>query len=254
MPCNEALRVQAYFDGELDAAAALEVERHLEGCADCAALLADLDATRKLVRTSAAYHRADDRLRKSVLERIGGKDPTGRRSSRWNLADRRFLSGLGSGVGATVLAAAAVFFLAVPPAASPPLTADLVNAHLRSLMSDHLFDVASSDRHTVKPWFAGHTDVSPPAADFSRQGFRLVGGRADYADGHRAAVLVYRHGQHIVNVFAWAADGETLPATATRNGYHLVFWKSGDLAFCAVSDASESELDALMRLIRNTKT
>jgi anti-sigma factor RsiW len=254
MPCHEALQLQAYFDGELDAAAALGVERHLESCADCAALLADLEHARKLVRASAAYHRADDGLRERIVDRIGRERSDRRKSVLWFAPDRRFLSGLGSGAGATALAAAMVFFLAAPPASNAPLTTDLVNAHLRSLMSDHLYDVASSDRHTVKPWFAGHTDVSPPAADFSAQGFRLIGGRADYVDGHRSAVTVYRHGRHIINVFAWAADAEPLPQAATRNGYHVRCWRGSDLVFCAVSDTGQSELQDLTRLIGNTKT
>ena len=231
----------------------METERHLESCAECAALLADLEASRKLLRESAAYHRADNSLRSAVTKRLGGG--TGRAGAvpPRPAGDRRFLSGLASGAGATALAAVLVFFLAAPPAPNP-VTADIVNAHLRSLMSDHLFDVASSDRHTVKPWFAGHTDVSPPATDFARQGFRLIGGRADFVDGHRAAVVVYRHGRHVINVFAWAVDGEKLPDTAMRNGYHLLFWKNADLVFCAVSDTGESELAELMQLIRNTKT
>jgi anti-sigma factor RsiW len=252
MPCNEALQLQAYFDSELDATAALEVERHLESCTVCAALLADLEHAHKLVRESAAYHRADGRLRDKIVDQIGGESSGRRKSVPWFAADRRFLSGLGSGAGGTALAAVIVFFLTAPPASNAPLTTDLVNAHLRSLMADHLYDVASSDRHTVKPWFAGHTDVSPPAADFSAQGFGLVGGRADYVDGHRAAVTVYRHGRHIINVFAWVADAESLPQAATRNGYHIRCWKA-DLVFCAVSDAAPSELQDLARLIGNTK-
>ena len=252
MPCNEALRVQAYFDGELDATAAVAVEQHLESCAECAALYADLDATRKLVRDNAAYHRASDDLRQSITEKLDSEGGQPAKSRRWYAGDDRFLSGLTSGVGATALAATFVFFLAAPPATNL-LVADVTNAHLRSLMSDHLIDVVSSDHHTVKPWFAGHTDVSPPAEDFSKEGFRLVGGRADFVDGHRAAVVVYRHGLHVINVFAWAADGEKLPDAATRNGYHIVFWKSGDLVFCAVSDTGENELTELVRLMRKTK-
>ena len=252
MPCNEALRVQAYFDGELDATAAVAVEQHLASCAECAALYGDLDATRKLVRESAAYHRADDDLRQSITEMLDREGGGSAKSRRGFIGDRRFLSGLTSGVGASVLAAAMVFFLAVPPAPNL-LVADVTNAHLRSLMSDHLIDVASSDHHTVKPWFAGHTDVSPPATNFAKQGFTLVGGRADYVDGHRAAVVVYRHGLHIINVFAWAAGSERLPDAVTRNGYHIVFWESGDLVFCAVSDTGESEMAQLVRLIKETK-
>jgi anti-sigma factor RsiW len=252
MPCNEALRVQAYFDGELDAHAAVAVEQHLESCVECAALYADLEATRKLVRESATYCRADDGLRLSIAERLDREGGQSAKSRRWYSGDRRFFSGLASGVGATALAAALIFFLAAPPPTNL-LVADVTNAHLRSLMSDHLTDVVSSDRHTVKPWFAGHADVSPPAIDFSKQGFRLVGGRADYVDGHRAAVVVYRHGLHVINVFAWAADAEKLPDAVTRNGYHIVFWKNGDLVFCAVSDTGESELTELVRLMKETK-
>jgi anti-sigma factor RsiW len=248
MPCNEDLRLQAYFDGELDASAVLEVERHLQGCTDCAALLTDLEATRQMIRRDAPYYRAPTALREIImagLDREQGVQtpPPGRFGF-----SRRFLSGAASGAGVTALAAMLVFFLAVPR--PDPLTGDLMNAHLRSLMSNHLIDVVSSDRHTVKPWFAGHTDVSPPAADFEKEGYKLIGGRADYVDGHRAAVVVYRHGLHIANVFAWAASAEKLPGEVTQKGYHIVCWNSADLDYCAVSDTGMDELLDLVRLIK----
>jgi anti-sigma factor RsiW len=244
MSCNENLRLQAYFDGELDASAALEIERHLESCAECAALLAELEATRKLLRQEASYHRPDAVLRGDILGKLDREDGVqAPRHRPW-----RFLSGAASGAGATALAAALVFFLYMPQ--SNPLMDDVMNAHLRSLMSDHMIDVVSSDRHTVKPWFAGHTDVSPPAADFTKEGYALVGGRADYVDGHRAAVVVYRHGLHIVNVFAGAAGKEKLPDGITRKGYHIVCWRGADLDYCAVSDTGMDELLDLVRLIK----
>jgi anti-sigma factor RsiW len=245
MSCNEGLRLQAYFDGELDASAALEVERHLQGCADCAALLADLEATRQLIRRDAPYHRAPAGLREGIMASFDREEGVQRPRLSFS---RRFLSGAASGAGATALAAMLVFFLGMPR--PDPLAGDLMNAHLRSLMSDHLIDVVSSDRHTVKPWFAGHTDVSPPAADFEKEGYKLIGGRADYVDGHRAAVVVYRHGLHIVNVFAWAASTEKLPGEVTQKGYHIVCWTSADLDYCAVSDTGMDELLDLVRLIK----
>ena len=145
--------------------------------------------------------------------------------------------------------AGALAFLLMLPSANPVVD-DLTNAHLRSMMSDHLIDVVSSDRHTVKPWFAGHTDVSPPAVDFASDGYKLIGGRADYVDGHRAAVVVYRHGAHVINVFAWTHDDEKLPATASRNGYRFAFWRQGNLSFGAVSDTGPDELLALVDLVR----
>ncbi|HWY60929.1 MAG TPA: zf-HC2 domain-containing protein [Rhizomicrobium sp.] len=248
MSCNEGLRLQAYFDGELDAGGVLEAERHLQNCADCATLLADLEATRKLIRRDAPYHRVDADLRKEIMSSLVPDSGSGAARRSFFGLPGRFLSGAASGAGATALAALAIVFLAVPRA--DPLAGDLMNAHLRSLMSDHLIDVVSSDRHTVKPWFAGHTDVSPPANDFAKQGYQLIGGRADYVDGHRAAVVVYRHGAHIINVFAWAADAAKLPADVTRQGYHIACWRGADLAYCAVSDTAPDELAALVRLLK----
>ena len=149
--------------------------------------------------------------------------------------------------------AAAVTLFAIFPPADGGVAADLVNAHLRSLVEGHLIDVASSDQHTVKPWFAGHADVSPPTADFPQSDYRLIGGRADYVDGHRSAVLVYRHGAHIINVFAWPDGADTLPELSVHNGYHIACWRNGDLAFCAVSDTAVDELLALTRLLKNIK-
>jgi anti-sigma factor RsiW len=249
MSCNEALRIHAYCDGELDAAAAAEIERHLETCPDCANLLKDIEETRSALRKDAPYYRASNDLREriaSALDREEGKHRP--RMAAWTT--RSFLTGAIGGSGLTALAAVLAFVLLLQPAPTL-LVDDLTNAHLRSMMSDHLIDVVSSDRHTVKPWFAGHTDVSPPAVNFAPQGYTLVGGRADYVDGHRAAVVVYRHGKHVINVFAWAVENERLPATTERNGYHLLFWKSGNLALCAVSDAGLEEMNTLTRLIQN---
>jgi anti-sigma factor RsiW len=117
-------------------------------------------------------------------------------------------------------------------------------------MPSHLIDVESTDRHTVKPWFAGHADVSPAVFDFADAGYRLVGGRADYFDRQRAAVVVYQHGAHIINVFSWADDGHSLPSDLTRSGWHLAFWRTGNLNYCAVSDTGWDELMKLESLIK----
>ena len=170
--------------------------------------------------------------------------------SRKTWQTRPFWAGAASGVGSAAIAATLAFILLVP-LFTHPLVDDLVGAHVRSLMPTHLIDVASTDRHTVKPWFAGHTDVSPVVSDFEQQGYRLIGGRADYLAHQRSAVVVYQHGQHIINVFSWAANERALPRNTTRNGYHLVFWRAGDLEYCAVSDTAWDELLGLVRLLRD---
>jgi anti-sigma factor RsiW len=121
---------------------------------------------------------------------------------------------------------------------------------VRSLLGAHLIDVASSNHHVVKPWFAGRTDFSPPVGDYAEQGFPLVGGRLDYVDGRRAAVLVYRHGAHVVNVFVWKDDGSLSAREKDVSGYHILSWKEGGLFFCAVSDMESGELRDLSGLFQ----
>ena len=257
MQCAESLRVQAYFDGELDALSAAEVERHSEVCAECRALLQDLDHVRTALRQDLTYASAPPELRARVMRALdeestaGSPRREGVRLTRWR--PRPFWKGAFSGIGGTAIAAGIAFFVLAPSFINPVLD-DLVSAHVRSLMPDHLIDVVSTDKHTVKPWFAGHTDVSPVVADFDQQGYRLIGGRADYFDHQRAAVVVYQHGPHVINVFSWAADRSGLPKNTTRNGYHLAFWKTGNLVYCAVSDTAWDELLGLVRLLQDLGT
>jgi anti-sigma factor RsiW len=139
----------------------------------------------------------------------------------------------------------------IAPPLTTPVADQLVSAHVNSLLSTHLIDVVSTDQHTVKPWFAGQTDVSPVVADFEPEGYKLIGGRIDYLEHQRAAVVVYRHGPHVINVFSWAGERSAVPRNKTLNGYHLVFWTSGNLEYCAVSDTGWDELLGLVRLLKD---
>jgi anti-sigma factor RsiW len=261
--CAESLRVQAYFDREVEAVAAAEIERHVEHCSACRELLQDLENVRSALRSGISYAAAPPALRAQILQALdretnaaAGEQPveiaTARKPRLVRQARafgaRAFRIGAFSGIGGAAIAASIAFFLVLP--ALSPLSNEIVSAHVRSLMPEHLIDVVSTDKHTVKPWFAGHADVSPAVADFESQGYRLVGGRADYIDHQRSAVVVYQHGAHVINVFTWAANGTRLPSNTTRSGYHLAFWQQGDIQYCAVSDTGWDELLGLVRLLR----
>ena len=260
MQCAESLRVQAYFDGEVDAVSAAEIERHVEHCAECRALLQDLAQVRTRLRRDVSYEGAPPKLRSQImrtldLEAAGVGDvaalpqisrPISRNSSLRR--GRNFWSAIAGSIGGAALATVVAVFLVIPRMDSA-ISREIVSAHVRSLMPSHLIDVVSTDKHTVKPWYAGHADVSPVVADFESQGFRLIGGRADYIDHQRAAVVVYQHGPHVINLFSWIGTNR-LPGNSTRSGYHLAFWSQGDIQYCAVSDTSWDELLGLVRLLR----
>jgi anti-sigma factor (TIGR02949 family) len=261
--CAESLRVQAYFDREVDAVSAAEIERHVEHCSACLELLQDLEKVRGALRSGISFTAAPPALRAQILQTLdqetdtaAGEEPAKIATARIPRPARRprvfsgpgFRIGAFSGIGGAALAAAMAFFLVLPN--FTPLSNEIVSAHVRSLMPTHLIDVVSTDKHTVKPWFAGHADVSPAVADFEAQGYRLIGGRADYIDHQRSAVVVYQHGAHVINVFTWAANGTRLPSNTTRSGYHLAFWQQGDIQYCAVSDTGWDELLGLVRLLR----
>jgi anti-sigma factor RsiW len=134
---------------------------------------------------------------------------------------------------------------------SARLTAELVDAHVRSLQPGHLTDVQSTDQHTVKPWFDGRIDFIPPVKDYSEQGFSLIGGRLDVINGHDVAALVYARNKHLVNLFVWPAqiNGVRTEASGARQGYNWIMWRSGEMQFCLVSDTSPESLRALQSLI-----
>ena len=143
----------------------------------------------------------------------------------WSAASLRTSTGTVSGISAT--------------------TNQLVDAHVRSLLPNHLLDVVSTDRHTVKPWFAGKTDIAPPVVDLTDKGFPLLGGRLDYVDGHSAAVLIYGRRLHTINVFVWrAGTGEQHDGSFALRGHSLLHWTNNGLSYWAVSDAALPELEA----------
>jgi anti-sigma factor RsiW len=240
MDCDQNLKTQSYLDGELQGVEALEAERHLETCAACQALAAETADLSDLLR-GATRHTAPQALREKLSARLD-REPV-------NLPRRSFWAGAVSGAGVSALAAALAIFALLPPSASS-LAQSVTDAHAEALVRGRMIAVVSSNHHTVKPWLAAHAGISPPAEDFAAQGFALAGGRVDEVGGTRAAVMVYRHGNHQIDLFAWPDRGAKLPMPGIRHGFRSDFWKAGDLDFAAVSDVDAQAFQKFTGLAR----
>lgn len=241
--------VHGYFDGELDAVRSAEFERHLEGCSECRGELEEIGSLRKHLQESDLFQPASPELRSRIIQEIA-PEANGDRKKRF-AARKSFLSPAFGALAAAAASLAIVLVLFQSHNQSARLTAELIDAHVRSLQPGHLTDVLSTDQHTVKPWFDGKLDFIPPVADFSSQGFPLVGGRLDVIEGHNVAAVVYARRKHLVNLFVWPSRAkETSRASSgSHNGYNWLGWRSGDMQFCLISDTSLADLGELRTLI-----
>ena len=243
-PCPaHLLGLQALVDGELDTLATIALEQHLRGCAGCRAHLDRIEATRALFADHPLRLEAPAHLRQRV-ERIATM-PAGRPLHRRHSATgQKAAMWLGGGLFGA-LAASIALFLAVPEIGEPGLVDAVVDGQIRSLQGNHLVDVQTSDRHTVKPWFNGRISFAPPVVDLKAQGFPLVGGRLDVVARENVAVLVFHRRLHTINLFIRLAPrfASPFPAQQVRAGYNVLRWNGGGLEFWAVSDLNIAELN-----------
>jgi len=238
-------RLSPFLDAELDPVASREVERHLESCPPCTAAFEQRRMLSDRLQSDLEYHRAPDLLRERVMRAVRPDVAPVRRTIRpW--------SWLGAAAAAFVVAGG-MWIAAMQPGGSgdDAIAREVVSNHIRSLMANHLADVASTDQHTVKPWFAGKLDFSPPVTDFAAAEYPLTGGRLDYLQGHPVAALVYMHRKHVINVFVWPVAGapEQLAPAVTERGYHVIRAEHAGMAYWVVSDLNAQELAAFARLL-----
>lgn len=245
MTCNlTGTILHGYLDGELDAAGAAEFESHLERCPQCTAELEAQESLRSSIRQSRLYERAPAGLHKRVLSDLNVTKPVS--NTQWG-------SWSWLPIAASILLLAYVGWRTLPGFSGhnqdPSLAAQLIDDHIRSLQPGHLSDVVSSDQHTVKPWFDGKLDFSPPVRDFSERGFPLQGARLEVVNGRAIGALVYGRRKHEINVFVWPDTGkEPAVQSGSRQGYNWLHWNTGSFQMWATSDASMADLEELRRL------
>jgi anti-sigma factor RsiW len=238
MTCDEAeILLHALIDGELDAGHAREVEDHIVGCAACAAALADYREMKKAVAGADLRYTAPPLLRKRIEAALP--------QAQAQMPNRRaVLRGFAMGSAVSAIAATGLVAIVVRNDDAQRIESEIVSAHLRSLQAGHLTDVVSTDQHTVKPWFNGKLEVSPPVVDLTALGFTLIGGRLDYVDARPIGAIVYRRRAHIINLFvAQTASTEHRAAKMeTIQGFNIRSWRDRGLNYWAVSDIAADEL------------
>jgi anti-sigma factor RsiW len=253
MLCNDAnLLVHAYLDNELDAGDSVQLSRHLAGCPACATSLERHSQLKNRLRQDALNYHLPDATRARVLAALPGSlaappPPMRLPMSRWRA--------LPTALAATVLLLVGGGFGAIwqrQALLTQTLTADVLSNHLRSLQANHLIDVATSDQHTVKPWFDGKLDFSPQVRDLSADGFVLAGGRLDVLHDRRVAAIVYRRRLHAINLFQWpGAQADSAPASVDAgDGFIAAHWTQDGMNYWAVSNLGGGEMAAFTAAFR----
>ena len=250
MPCDvQREKLAAYFDGELPGAEQAILARHIAGCTSCSQALRQLQALRACLKKEAPAL-PEGLAARVELALVDAGDvqwaPAGI-ASRWHMPQ---LAGLAASYAAVALLAGGLgYSLMARQQVADAISHDVVAAHVRALMQEAPYQVASSDQHTVKPWFAGRAEFSPQVRDFGPQGFALAGGRLDYVAGQRVAALVYRHDKHVIDLLMWpTAKPDASPEFSMREGFHLASWISGGLEAQAISDMGADEMKAFAGL------
>jgi anti-sigma factor RsiW len=245
MDCEPAtVLLPGAIDSALGPIVRFRMYRHVAGCNACSSTLEELRAMQSEIRTRLPYHRAPPGL----PARIGAallREDSPRIVRPWFRIPALSLAVTGL---AGAMAAMALTVLVMGGHSDP--TMGMIHGHIRSLQAEHLTDVLTSDQHTVKPWLSARLDVSPPVPELRDAGFPLVGGRQDYVDGHPAAVVVYRHAKHVINLFAWASPGKNEAfREKTRQGFNVVTWRHGGITYYAVSDVEAEQLAQFAKLV-----
>lgn len=241
--------IDAHIDGELDLVTTIDIERHLADCPDCVQRLRNRQFLREGLASQTLRFAAPVALQRQVETALFPPQ----RVRLIEQARRHLWLSLVAALLVGIVISAGLFRSTTTVDPDRLLAQQVVDSHIRSLMVDHLADVISTDRHTVKPWFDGKIDFSPTVIDLAAQGFPLTGGRLDYLDGEPVTALVYQYQKHIINLFMRPSAGlpDSGNFSTTLQGYHLIHWADANSAYWAVSDLEMTELQVFVQLIKS---
>lgn len=256
LDCTESHSLMAaYIDDELDASSAARFATHLAGCTACANAHRQMLVLHSALRVHATRYAAPVQLRQNILAALPHRESDmGKNKGEPSKPSKRLpwaWINFGTAMACGIALVLSLSLNMAAPSAEELEVQEIVASHARSLMADHLADVASTDQHTVKPWFAGRLDFSPTVYDFAQQGFPLIGGRLDYLSQRPVAALAYRHRLHVVNLFVWPdkSNVDTAPRSAARQGYHLIHWTQAGMRYWAISDMNAQDLSEFGHLL-----
>jgi len=245
--------IGAFADGEIDASLGYAIEKHLRGCAGCAAMLHRVLTLRARLRAEVPYFVASPALQARVRATLAAARASASfrlrpADDRWRWLTGGVLAGCTASVFAWMLGTAVIAWHA-----NDDFAVAAVAAHTRATLGDHLIEVASADRHTVKPWLSARLDYSPPVQDLANDGFPLIGGRLDYLERRNIATLVYRYHEHTIDVFV-RPDTSLVSTSELRSvrGFSVARARGQGMDWLAVSDAEPAVVSAFVqRLARN---
>lgn len=250
--CDESLKlIDAYVDHELDLNSATAVEEHAAKCEKCSQALEQNLALKKAFKNEQLYKVAPDQLRARIANAIAQENKT--KLSSYPSIQRKKISmswlSFGMSLASVAILAFTLSFQLAKPSEDMEISNEVLSSHVRSLMEGHLADVVSTDQHTVKPWFSGRLDYSPPVVDLSSQGYPLIGGRLDYIGHKPVATLIYKRYKHIINVYVWPGAELAKTQTSSFEGFNLIKIDKGEMIFWIVSDLNAEELKAFSKLL-----
>jgi anti-sigma factor RsiW len=253
MNCAELeVMLHALIDGELDAGHARDVEAHAAVCSACGEKLAAFRAMHQAMSSAALKETAPAHLRSRIEAALPAPAAQVIPMQRFLKPTRRsFFGGFAVGSALSAAVAASLVLAVVRNNQEQTIADEVVSAHIRSLQAGHLMDVATSDQHTVKPWFNGRVDVAPPVVDLTAESFTLLGGRLDYVDSEPVAAIVYQRRKHVINLFVAQHLGarHARPVADSIQGYNIRRWSQDGLDLWAVSDLVGDELDEFVQKV-----